>query len=160
MKLLIQRVCVLTILKNFLSFWLCWVFVVVRGLSLVVVNRVYPPAVVCWFLIAVASLVLEHRLSCSVARGMFLDQGLNPRPLRWQADSCPWHHQGSPVVCFVTMKPEFCKPHFCFASNSMLASANGDAKERLEGQWRIKDLDSFLFCSLFCQHHASNDSSL
>ena len=111
-------------------------------------------------LIAVASLVLEHRLSCSVARGMFLDQGLNPRPLRWQADSCPWHHQGSPVVCFVTMKPEFCKPHFCFASNSMLASANGDAKERLEGQWRIKDLDSFLFCSLFCQHHASNDSSL
>ena len=95
-------------------------------------------------LIAVASLVVEkvpgswvsiavaHRLSCSVARGMFLDQRLNPCPLRWQADSYPLHHQGSPVVCFVTMKPEFCKPHFCFASNSMLSLANGDTKERLE----------------------------
>ena len=84
-------------------------------------------------LIAVASLVVEkvpgswvsiavaHRLSCSVARGMFLDQRLNPRPLRWQADSYPLHHQGSPVVFSVMMKPEFCKPHLCFASNSVIS---------------------------------------
>ena len=38
MKLLIQRVCVLTVFKNFLDFWPCWVLVVVRGLSLVVVD--------------------------------------------------------------------------------------------------------------------------
>ena len=46
----------------FLYFQLCWVFVVVRGLSIVVVNRVYSPGVVRWFLIAVASLLPEYRL--------------------------------------------------------------------------------------------------
>ena len=46
-----------------------------------------------------ASLVAEHRLqmrrlsncghgpSCSAARGIFPDQGSNPCPLHWQADS-------------------------------------------------------------------------
>ena len=34
---------------------------------------------------------LRHRLSCSMACGIFLDQGLNPCVLHWQADSwgCP-----------------------------------------------------------------------
>ena len=31
--------------------------------------------------------VTEHELSCSVACGIFLDQGCNSCPLRWQADS-------------------------------------------------------------------------
>ena len=35
-------------------------------------------------------------LSCSVACGIFMDQGLNPGPLHWQADSYPLYHQGSP----------------------------------------------------------------
>ena len=35
-------------------------------------------------------------LSCSVARGIFSDQGSNPCPLHWQADSYPLSHQGSP----------------------------------------------------------------
>ena len=35
-----------------------------------------------------ASVVVEHGLiSCSAACGIFLDQGSNPRPLHWQADS-------------------------------------------------------------------------
>ena len=34
-----------------------------------------------------ASVVVVHGLSCSVACGMFLDQGSNPRPLHWQVDS-------------------------------------------------------------------------
>ena len=34
-----------------------------------------------------ASVVVEHRLSCPVARGIFPDQGLNLCPLDWQADS-------------------------------------------------------------------------
>ena len=50
-------------------------------------------------LIVVASLVAEHGLrnmasgvvahgfSCPMACGIFLDQGLNPYPLHWQADS-------------------------------------------------------------------------
>ena len=35
-------------------------------------------------------------LSCSAACGIFPDQGSNPCPLHWQADSQPLHHQGSP----------------------------------------------------------------
>ena len=66
----------------------------------------------------VASLVAEHRLqtrrlssrgspgsvavahgpSCSAACGIFPDQGSNPCPLHWQADSQPLCHQGSPIV--------------------------------------------------------------
>ena len=34
-----------------------------------------------------ASVVAAHGLSCSVACRIFLDQGLNPCPLHWQADS-------------------------------------------------------------------------
>ena len=41
------------------------------------------------------SAVVAHGLSCSAACGIFPDQGLNPRPLHWQADSQPLHHQGS-----------------------------------------------------------------
>ena len=60
-------------------------------------------------LTVVASLVAEHKLqrragsvvvahgpSCSVACGIFPDQGSNPCPLHWQADSQPLLHQGSP----------------------------------------------------------------
>ena len=59
-----------------------------------------------------ASLVAEHRLhtgsrradsaivahgpSRSAACGIFPDQGSNPCPLHWQADSQPLRHQGSP----------------------------------------------------------------
>ena len=41
-------------------------------------------------------MVVAHGLSCSTACGIFLDQGSNPRPLHWQADSQPLRHQGSP----------------------------------------------------------------
>ena len=37
-----------------------------------------------------------HSLSCSVARGIIPDQGLNSCLLHWQADSLPLSHQGSP----------------------------------------------------------------
>ena len=58
-------------------------------------------------LIAVASLVVErklystssvavvHRLICSEAYGIFLNQGLNLWLLHWQADSLPLSHQGN-----------------------------------------------------------------
>ena len=49
----------------------------------------------------------EHRLnscgtwlSCSSACWIFLDQGLNPRLLHWQADSIPLSYQGSPSTHF------------------------------------------------------------
>ena len=42
------------------------------------------------------SVVVAHRPSCSAACGIFPDQGSNPCPLHWQADSQPLCHQGSP----------------------------------------------------------------
>ena len=43
------------------------------------------------------SVVVAHGPSCSAACGIFPDQGSNPCPLHWQADSQPLHHQGSPT---------------------------------------------------------------
>ena len=43
------------------------------------------------------SVVVAHRPICSAACGIFPDQGSNPCPLHWQADSQPLRHQGSPV---------------------------------------------------------------
>ena len=60
----------------------------------------------------VASLVAEHKLqtrrlsnvahgpSRFAACGIFPDQGSNPCPLHWQADSQPLRHQGSPPAFF------------------------------------------------------------
>ena len=36
------------------------------------------------------------RCTCPVACGIFPDQGSNPCPLHWKADSLPLDHQGSP----------------------------------------------------------------
>ena len=45
--------------------------------------------------------------SCSVACGIFLDQGLNPCPLHWQAYSYRLHHQKShqPLFLFSFTSP-------------------------------------------------------
>ena len=43
------------------------------------------------------SVVVAHGLSCSAACGIFPDEGSNPCPLHWQADSQPLRHQGSPI---------------------------------------------------------------
>ena len=46
------------------------------------------------------SAVVAHGPSCSAACGIFPDQGSNPCPLHWQADSQPLNHQGSPNKYF------------------------------------------------------------
>ena len=46
----------------------------------------------------VGSVVVAHGLSCSSARAIFPDQGLNPRLLHWQMNSLPLSHQGSPEI--------------------------------------------------------------
>ena len=80
-------------------FWLWWVFVAATGLSLAVVRGGYSVLVVLGLLIAVASLVVElgleawasevalPGLSCSVAAGVFPNQGSNLFTRHWQADS-------------------------------------------------------------------------
>ena len=62
-------------------------------------------------LIITASLVAEHRLQmhrlsncgsrASAACGILPDQGSNPCPLHWQADSQPLCHQGSPSAFLI-----------------------------------------------------------
>ena len=47
-----------------------------------------------------SSVIVTNGLSCSAARGIFPDQGSNPCPLHWQADSQPLRHQGSPSPSF------------------------------------------------------------
>ena len=44
------------------------------------------------------SVVVAYGPSCSVACGIFPDQGSNPCPLHRQADSQPLRHQGSPLL--------------------------------------------------------------
>ena len=57
------------------------------------------------------SVVVAHGPSCSVACGIFPDQGSNLCHLHWQADSQPLRHQGSPkqltilsIVCQYSQK--------------------------------------------------------
>ena len=88
--------------------WLCWVFVSVRELSLVVASGGHSSSR-CTGLSLLRPLLLQstgsrragsvivaHGPSCSAACGIFPDQGSNPCPLHWQADSQPLRHQGSP----------------------------------------------------------------
>ena len=89
-------------------FWLRWVFVSVRGLSLVAASGGHSSSRCTglspsWPLLLrstgsrrAGSVFVAHGLSRSAACGIFPDQGLNPCPLHWQADSQPLRHQGSP----------------------------------------------------------------
>ena len=97
----------------FIYFWLWWVFVDVFRFSLVAASGCCFLVVVHGLLIAVfpcwdaqalymwASPVVVHGISCSMACGLFLDQGLNLHPLHWQLDSYPLHHLGSPSPCLL-----------------------------------------------------------
>ena len=99
--------------KNlFIYFCLCQVFVSVRGLSLVAASGDHSSSrcvglSLSWPLLLqstgsrhAGSVVVAHGLSCSRACGTFPDQGSNPCPLHWQADSQPLCHQGSPQTFF------------------------------------------------------------
>ena len=92
--------------------WLCWVFVSVRGLSLVAASGGHSSSRCAGLSLSrplllrstgsrrAGSVVVAHGPSCSAACGIFPDQGLNPCPLHWQADSQPLRHQGSPAFHF------------------------------------------------------------
>ena len=95
-------------LIHFFFFLLCWVFVSVRGLSLVVASGGHSSSRCAGLPLSqplllrstdsrrAGSVVVAHGPSCSAARGIPPDQGWNPCPLHWQADSQPLRHQGSP----------------------------------------------------------------
>ena len=101
----------------FIYFWLCWVFVSVRGLSLVAASEGHSSSRRAGLSLSrplllrstvsrhAGSVIVAHGPSCSAACGIFPDQGSNPCPLHWQADSQPLCHQGSPM-------PNFLSTHF------------------------------------------------
>ena len=105
-------------------YWLCWVFVSVRGLSLVVASRGHSSLRCVGLPLSrplllrstgsrhAGSVVVAHGPSCSAACGILPDQGSNLCPLHWQADSQPLRHQGSPycliftyfIICFTEQR--------------------------------------------------------
>ena len=99
----------------FFNLWLCWVFVSVRGLSLVVASAGHSSSqcaglsllqpLLLWSAGSrrAGSVIVAHGPSCSAACGILPDQGSNPCPLYWQADSQPLRHQGSPHDSFCIM---------------------------------------------------------
>ena len=97
-------------------YWLCWVFVSVRGLSLVAASGGHS-SLRCAGLSpsrplllrstgsrGAGSVVVAHGPSSSTACGILPDQGSNPCPLHWQADSQPLRHQGSPLFTLLYRK--------------------------------------------------------
>ena len=92
----------------FIYFWLCWVpgscegFLQLRQAGATLhrgarapPHRGPPPSRGTGSRRA-GSAIVAHGPSRSAARGIFPDQGSNPCPLHWQADSQPLRHQGSP----------------------------------------------------------------
>ena len=100
----------------FFYFWLRWVFVSVRGLSLVAASGGHSSSRCAGLSLlrpllfqstgsrCAGSVIVAHGPSCSAACGIFPDQGLNPCLLHWQADSQPLRHQGSPHFQFYSAK--------------------------------------------------------
>ena len=99
--------------------WLCWVLASVRGPSPAVASGGHSSSRCrghsssrCAGLSPSRPLAAEHRLqtcrlsncggpSRSAACGILPDQGSNPCPLHWQADSQPLRHQGSPKPSYL-----------------------------------------------------------
>ena len=143
------------------------------GFSLVLVNGGQSPAVLQEVLTMVASVVMEpwlqvgwasvvanpglqstgsvvmaHRLSCSMACGVFPHQGQNPCLLHWQADSLLLSHQGNPVGCLYI---QFTVP---FAVQKLLSLSNSHLLlfvfiSIILGRWIRKDITE-IYVRVFC----------
>ena len=111
---------------NINLFWLCWVYVSVRGLSLVGASGGHSSSRCAGLSLlrplllrstgsrCAGSVVVAHRPSRPAACGIFPDQGSNPCPLHWQADSQPLRHQGSPWTSLLQHRYllNFCLPSY------------------------------------------------
>ena len=97
----------------FIYLWLCWVLASVRGPSPAVASGGHPPSRRAGLSPSrplllqstgsrrAGSAIVAHRPSRPAACGILPDQGSNPCPLHWQADSQPLRHQGSAVEWFL-----------------------------------------------------------
>ena len=96
----------------FFFFCLCWVFVSAQGPSPVAASGGHSSSRCAGLSLSrplllrstgsrrAGSVAVAHGPSCSAACGILPDQGSNPCPLHWQADSQPLRHQGSPYTFF------------------------------------------------------------
>ena len=94
----------------FIYLWLCWVLVSVWGPSPAAASGGHsssrcagpspsrPLPLRSTGSRRTGSAIVAHGPSCSAACGILPDQGSNPCPLHWQADSQPLRHQGSPKL--------------------------------------------------------------
>ena len=101
------------LLLSFIYFWLCWVFVSMRGLSVVAASGGHSSSRCAGLSLSrllllrstgsrrAGSVVVVHGPSCSAACGIFPDQGSNLCPLHWLVDSQPLRHQGSPCLLLI-----------------------------------------------------------
>ena len=99
----------------FIYLWLCWVFVSVRGPSPVAASGGHSSSRCTGLSLSrplllrstgsrrAGSAIVAHGPSRSAACGIFPDQGSNPCPLHWQADSQPLRHQGSPIPSLLSV---------------------------------------------------------
>ena len=101
----------LHIYLNYLFILTAWVFVALCRLSLVVENRGVSLPWLLWLqstgsrlmgsvIAALRLSSVAHGLSCSEARGIFLNQGSNRCLLLWQMYSYPLHHRSAPIKIF------------------------------------------------------------
>ena len=107
-RIVLEHLLLLFFIYLFIYFWLCWVFVSGRGLSLVAASGGHSSSRCAGLSLSrplllrgtgsrrTGSVVVAHGPSCSAACGIFPDQGSNPCSLHQQADSQPLCHQGSP----------------------------------------------------------------
>ena len=104
----------LKLIYLFIYFWLCRVFVSVRGLSPAAASGGHSSSHCAGLSPSrplplrstgsrrAGSAIVAHGPSCSAACGILSDQGSNPCPLHWQADSQQLRHQGSPAHFIIT----------------------------------------------------------
>ena len=88
---------------NYLLAELClWCHI---GFTLIASTVVLQGFLLPWFLLSqsLGSIVVTHGFSCSVACGIFPDQGSSLCLLHWQADSVPLSHQGNPLFHFLSV---------------------------------------------------------
>ena len=100
----------------FIYLWLCWVSASVRGPSPAAASGGHSSSRCAGLSLSrplllrstgsrrTGSAIVAHGPSYSAACGILPDQGPNPCPLHWQADSQPLHHQGSPIIVLLLSK--------------------------------------------------------
>ena len=101
----------------FIYFWLCWVFVSVRGLPLAAASGGHSSSRCAGLSLSrplwlrstgsrrAGPAIAAHGPSRSAARGTLPDQGSNPCPPQRQADSQPLRHPGSPHLSLIKKFP-------------------------------------------------------